>query len=1221
MSIYVKGHGRSLLSSIRTITAFFVSFALVFGLLALPRSWVSLLTTANAASSSIVISQVYGAGGNSGATYTNDFVELFNRGNAPASLAGWSIQYSSSTGTGLFSSNITELPAVTLQPGQYFLVQESGGATGVSLPSPDFVDATPISMAAGAGKVIVANVATGLACNGSSTPCNATQLSQIVDLVGYGTGTNFFEGSGPTATISATLSAQRAGSGCTDTDNNSSDFTAIAVAPRNSASPTHPCTVTSTNPTGSGSANPSSVFPGDNVLLTVTVTPGANPTSTGIAVSADISSIGGSATQQFFDDGTNGDAAAGDNVFSFATTVDAATTAGPKSLPVMISDGQSRSSTTSISLTVQTIIFGQTIPFVQNWSDTNQITADNTWSGVPGIVGYRGDNMAGATGVDPQTILLDGSSTPVNVIANQVNPNTLTSGGIAEFQIADPVVAFQGSGTARAPHLVISVNTTGQNNITVFYNLRDIDGSNDNSVQPVALQYRIGNSGNYTNVPTAFVADASSGPADASLVTPVAVVLPAAVNNKPLVQLRIITSDALGSDEWIGIDDIQVVANGTIPLSASGSATPNRVNANTDTLLKVRVNPANNPDSSGISVNADLTAIGGSSTQQFYDDGTHGDITAADDVFSYLATVSFDTFSGNKSLPVSVSDAQSRTASTTISLGVNDARDPQTHLVMGNPSNATVDINNPLNYLLLKNEYVVGYNRDRGTPNWVSWHLDSSWLGTAPRQDDFRPDPSLPDGWYQVTQFDYSGSGFDRGHHTPSGDRTATIAENSATFFMTNMMPQSPDNNQGPWEELESFSRTLVNQGNELYIIGGGTGTGGTGSNGGITQTITDGKVTVPAFTWKVMIVMSNGGDDVNRVGNDTRTIAIIMPNIQGIRNDPWQKYIATVDQVEALTGYDFFSNVPTSIQDVIESRLDSASNTAPTANAQSVITNEDTPLEITLTASDPNVNNVLTYTVTSGPTNGTLSGTGSSLTYTPNANFYGSDSFDFEVSDGALTSSATVTINVGSVNDPPVLDPILDKTVFIGDTLNFTATASDVDLPNDSLTFSLTGTVPAGASINPSTGAFAWTPAVGQVGAIYPVGVRVTDSSGLYFDRTVNVGVAYTWTGIIGPAGGGGTFRTGSIVPIKFKLTGVVSGITNAQARLFYARVIGGSAGTEIPAVGQGSQNIGNLFAYDRKTGEYYFNWNTSGLSAGTYRLRVDFGDGVSRTSFVTLR
>ena len=120
----------------------------------------------------------------------------------------------------------------------------------------------------------------------------------------------------------------------------------------------------------------------------------------------------------------------------------------------------------------------QTLPFSQNWSSTGQITTDDNWAGVPGIVGFRGDDLTTVTGTDPQTILADGSGTPVDVIANQANPNTQATGGVAEFDgIANPVVALQGSGTADAPHIVITINTTGMSGIVMGFVLRDIDGS------------------------------------------------------------------------------------------------------------------------------------------------------------------------------------------------------------------------------------------------------------------------------------------------------------------------------------------------------------------------------------------------------------------------------------------------------------------------------------------------------------------------------------------------------------------------------------------------------------------------------------------------------------------------------------------------------------------------------------------------------------------------
>lgn len=205
----------------------------------------------------------------------------------------------------------------------------------------------------------------------------------------------------------------------------------------------------------------------------------------------------------------------------------------------------------------------QSIPFSQNWT-TNLITTNDNWSPVNGIVGFRGDSLTAQTGADPRTILADGSATPVDVNANQADPNTFTTGGIAEFDsLANPVVALQGSGTADAPFLVLYLNTTGQSNIRIQYNARDVDGSAENAVQPINTQYRVGGSGDYINLAGGFIPDASTGPSEATLVTPVDVTLPAAANNQAVIEVRIMTTNAAGSDEWIGIDDISVTTTGT----------------------------------------------------------------------------------------------------------------------------------------------------------------------------------------------------------------------------------------------------------------------------------------------------------------------------------------------------------------------------------------------------------------------------------------------------------------------------------------------------------------------------------------------------------------------------------------------------------------------------------------------------------------------------------
>ncbi len=196
------------------------------------------------------ISQVYG-GGNTGATYTHDYFEIFNSGSTPVSLAGMSIQYASATGDGYFggaANQLAELPDITLGAGQYLLIQGASGANGTTLPlTPDVIDTTPINASGSAGKVDLVNSQVSLGCNGGSTPCSPEQLALIVDLVGYGTA-NFFEGLAAAPGLSNTTAAMRLASGCTDIDDNSVDFEALAPVPRNSTSPTNSCGLGETFP-------------------------------------------------------------------------------------------------------------------------------------------------------------------------------------------------------------------------------------------------------------------------------------------------------------------------------------------------------------------------------------------------------------------------------------------------------------------------------------------------------------------------------------------------------------------------------------------------------------------------------------------------------------------------------------------------------------------------------------------------------------------------------------------------------------------------------------------------------------------------------------------------------------------------------------------------------------------------------------------------------------
>jgi endonuclease G len=237
------------------------------------------------------------------------------------------------------------------------------------------------------------------------------------------------------------------------------------------------------------------------------------------------------------------------------------------------------------------------------------------------------------------------------------------------------------------------------------------------------------------------------------------------------------------------------------------------------------------------------------------------------------------------------------------------------NVALGDPSDATADASNKNNYLLVKPQYVLSYNDERGGPNWVSWRLVASDIGDVERQDNFHPEQSLPAGFKRVTPNDYTGTGFDRGHVCNSKDRTATPEDNSETFSMANMLPQTPDLNRQVWESLESYSRSLAQKGNQLYIVAGGYGS---------VKTIgKSNKVTAPSNCWKIILVLPSG-KDITQTDKSARVIAVDMPNTSGIAHDSWEKYTTTVRDIEQKTGYHFFTQLPRDVQDALKSKKDS---------------------------------------------------------------------------------------------------------------------------------------------------------------------------------------------------------------------------------------------------------------------------------------------------------
>lgn len=195
----------------------------------------SVIGLAASAQPKVVISQIYGGAGCGTAgcsTYKNDYIEIFNAGNAPQSLSGWSIQYAAAMNS---SWQVTLLTNVVLQPGQYYLIAQGAGANGVNnIPTPDA--SGTVAMSATAAKIALVSSTTALS---GACPVGAT----IVDFVGYGSTATCNEGGSNAPSPSTTTAAFRSGSGCTDNGNNGTDFSVATPNARNTATATAPCVI------------------------------------------------------------------------------------------------------------------------------------------------------------------------------------------------------------------------------------------------------------------------------------------------------------------------------------------------------------------------------------------------------------------------------------------------------------------------------------------------------------------------------------------------------------------------------------------------------------------------------------------------------------------------------------------------------------------------------------------------------------------------------------------------------------------------------------------------------------------------------------------------------------------------------------------------------------------------------------------------------------------
>jgi DNA/RNA endonuclease G (NUC1) len=910
----------------------------------------------------IVISQVYGGGGNAGSTLRNDFIELFNRSDNPVDLTGWAVQHYSSSNTVWLATPLSGI----IQPHSYYLVQEAAGTGGtVDLPTPDA--AGTIGLSSTAGITALTNTADALA-----SQCAVT--AAVMDFFSYGGSGASITCSGKPAVggpLNSSIGVSRVLGGCKYTPA-ATDFSIGAPAPRNSSSPVNNCTTTSeeTAPhvmisqiyggggNAGGTSTPPAVFKNDFVEL-------YNPTDGDV-------DLGGWSIQYAPATGTVGSSLVqplGGIIRSheyFLIALGSGGSTGADLDQPRITGGINMSATNGkIALVKRYGLLSGNCPITD-----------------PDVVDYVGYGTADC--------FEGGLTAPSGSNASGLirTANSDTNQNRTDFSVAAPPTPRGSGDPVELPPL-----------ITTF--------------EPGTL--------NLSNNPPGYAAY------DASVT----------VNFSEPVDV---------ADGWYSINCTTTGAHAEADVVSAFSGRSWVVTP------KVAFAP-----SETCTVHLFSAAISDHDLEDAFADHPLNDTQW--------------TFTVAAAQPVEGGNAD-------------------VHLAMGNPSNAIDSFAANTNYLMKRPEFALSYNADKGTANWVSWHLITDWTGALSRDDTFRPDPTIPfPTWYRVNQFDYSGTGYDRGHMCPNADRDGTWPSMQATFLMTNMVPQTPNNNQGPWAKFEDYLRSLIGTTaaptNELYIVSGPNGSIGT---------IANGHVTVPASTWKVVLVLPrmDNVDDVGRVTAAARTIAIQIPNDNTvIKEDDWTKYLTTVRSVEQLTGYNFFSNVPAAIQNSIELGTNGNGN-PPGVDNQTTTTDEDTAIDIVLNAENPGTSTV-TFT-TSSPANGSLSGTAPNLTYTPALNFNGTDSFTFTAGDGLHTSvTATFTINVRPVNDAPQLFEIGDQSVNLGSTLRYETVATDVDSPT--LSYSLSTTAPAHAAIS-STGVLTFTPDASQANQTFIFDVIVTDGA-----------------------------------------------------------------------------------------------------------------------------
>ncbi len=889
----------------------------------------------------VVISQIYGGGGNSGATLKNDFIELFNPGSTPVTLTGWSVQYASAAGA---TWQVTTLSG-TIAPQSYYLVQESAGTGGtVSLPTADATGT--IAMSATAGKVLLAQSTTAFA---DACPASGT----FVDLVSYGTGTNCGT---TTAALSNTTAALRNNAGCTYTGSPAADFAVGAPTPRNSASGTHSCAVASGPP------------------ATVTIAPDSTAVTTGstTAFTATAKDAGGNTATTTFTWTSSNTAVATVDSTGLATGVSAG------SVTIMATSANSIVAAAKLTVTAVTnsggaIVISQvyggggnagaplTNDYIELFNRSTQPVSVAGWSvqyasaagtftqatpltgTIPSGGYYLVQEAAGAASPAPlptpdvigainmsgtsAKVLIAQTTTPIGtacptgaVIVDLVSYGAVTGCGGVTPVLSNTTAALRNSGGCAwtgDPSVDFSTGAPAPRN-SATPTRSCVAGPLDHVVINGIRSVLVG----ATTQLTASAQDASNN------------VVPGATFTWSSSNTAIATVDATGKVTGVlaSSDSITITVNAIAGGITKTGAMQFKVNNNGINWIDISSSSASFPagfqtqlfatarlQQGGTVIDATFTfeAVNPQYATVATVENTGivtGVLAPTDGTLPGIRITATPTAGGTPFVfvahPVTIEASNSAPSSI---YAINDD--------FGDPTPANTS--NPLDFLIHRTQYTISYNQSRGTPNWVSYELDARQIVAGQdRCNCFTADPLLPAA-KQIFTSDYTNGGFDRGHMTRSADRTAGNVDNAISFYLSNVVPQTADLNEGVWAQFEDALADSTAAGRAVYIITGPLFS----RSHGLSFLKSEGKVAIPDSTWKVALIgPANGGNPFthNNVQNwsdltGLSLMAVNMPNIAGVRNDPWQKYLTTVDNIETATGYSFLSALPTGFRAALQ--------------------------------------------------------------------------------------------------------------------------------------------------------------------------------------------------------------------------------------------------------------------------------------------------------------